>query len=132
MGLFTRKIKFISAVCPNCKGNLELDANLETAFCQYCGAQCIVQNAPKKQRKQTKLEIVLDFVERQQTLRRKDKQEELRKRELLEEQQERERKAEEQKQREFLKKYWWVYALVIAGIFTLCIVMAILEEQGII
>ena len=130
MGLF-KKIKFISAVCPNCKGNLELDANLETAFCQYCGAQCIVENAPKKQRKQTKLEIVLDFVERQQSLRRKDKQDEQRKREYAIEKRERERKAEEERQRKLLKKYWWVYTLIFVGVITLCIVMSILEKQGI-
>ena len=44
MGLFKKQVKFISAICPECKGHLELDGNLERAFCQYCGAQCIVEN----------------------------------------------------------------------------------------
>ena len=48
MGIFKKRIKFVSAICPECKGHLELDSNLKTAFCQYCGAQCIVENAPKK------------------------------------------------------------------------------------
>lgn len=102
MNLFKKQVKFISAICPECKGHLELDANLETAFCQYCGAQCIVENAPKKQTKQTKLETVLDFVERQQALRRQDKQE--RQRRLDE---------EERKRTEHLKKFWWIYALIL-------------------
>ena len=48
MSIFKRKIEFVSAICPECGGNLELDATLETAYCQYCGAMCIVKNAQKK------------------------------------------------------------------------------------
>lgn len=107
MSLFKKQLKFVSAICPECKGHLELDANLETAFCQYCGAQCIVENAPKKQKKQTKLEAVLDFFERQQALRRQDKQE--RQRRIDE---------EERKRTEHLKKFWWIYVLIF--ISTLC------------
>lgn len=117
MGIFNKKMKFMAAICPECKGNLELDANLETAFCQYCGAQCIVENGRKKQRKQTKLEIVLDFFERQQSLKRQDKAEKRRKEQ--EEQQERKRE---------LRKNWWIYALLIVGLFTLCIIMTLLEK----
>ena len=110
MNLFKKQVKFVSAICPECKGHLELDANLETAFCQYCGAQCIVENAPKKQKKQTKLETVLDFFERQQALRRQDKQE--RQRRIDE---------EERKRIEHLKKFWWIYGLIF--IFTLGFLM---------
>ncbi len=78
MSLFKKPIKFISAVCPKCNGNLEIDPHLERAFCQYCGAQCIIENAPKSQRKQNKLETVLDFFERQQSLHRQDKKEQQR------------------------------------------------------
>ncbi len=121
MGLFTKQVKFVSAICPECKGHLELDANLETAFCQYCGAQCIVEDAPKREKKQSKLETVLDFVERQQALRRQDKREKQRR---IDE--------EERKNNEFLKKYWWIYALIGFVFFAFIITMAILENQGLI
>ena len=117
MSLFKKQIKFISAICPECKGHLELDANLETAFCQYCGAQCIVENAPKKAKKQEKLEIVLDFFERQQTLRRQDKQE--RQRRIDE---------EERKRKEHLKKFGWLYGLVGFIVYSVLIIMALLAN----
>lgn len=121
MGLFKKEVKFISATCPVCKGNLQLDANLETAFCQYCGAQCIIENAPKKEKKQSELEIVLDFYERQQFIRRQEKQEKQRKIEV-----------EEKEQKEHLKKYGWIYILAAVGLFVLIFIMAILENQGIV
>ena len=120
MGIFKRKIKFISATCPKCQGNLELDANLETAFCQYCGAQCIVENARRKEKKQTGLETIISFVERQQDLRRQDKREKQRREE-----------EEERKNREELKRTWWIYALVMLGIFALIALMGVLEKYGI-
>lgn len=121
MNLFSKKVKFISAICPECNGHLELDSNLETAFCQYCGAQCIVENAPKKARKQGNLEMILGFWERQQALRRQDKQEKQR------------RVAEdEEKKKAHIKKYWWVYALIGVAFFAFVVTMAILENQGII
>ena len=96
---------------------MELDSNLETAFCQYCGAQCIVANAPKKAKKQSRLETVLGFVERQQALRRQDKQEKQRK---IEE--------EERREKEHLKKYWWAYALAGIAPFLIILIMAIFEK----
>ena len=120
MSMDDKEIKFVSAICPRCKGNLRLDSNLETAFCQYCGAQCIVENVQKKMKKESKLEIVLDFVERQQALYNQDKREQ------------RQKQAEaERKQTEKLRKSWWIYALIFVGLFTLLIVMGILEKQGI-
>ena len=121
MSIFKRKTKFVAAICPECKGHLELDSNLQTAFCQYCGAQCIVENAPKKEKKQTKLETVLDFFERQQNLHRQDKQE-------------RQRRIEEEKRKEeeHLKKYWIVYVLILFSIFALLFTFAFLEKQSII
>ena len=121
MGIFKKQVKFISAICPECKGHLELDSNLETAFCQYCGAQCIVENAPKKEKKQGKLETVLDFFERQQALHRQDKKE--RQRRIDE---------EERIKKEHLKKYWWIYVLIGVLFFGFIFTMAILENQGII
>ena len=113
MNIFKKQIKFVAAVCPNCKGNLQLDANLETAFCQYCGAQCIVENTRKKHKKQNALELLLDFIERQQDLRRQDKRE-------------RERKIEEQaqQQNQHLKKYGWIYALTAITTFVLLFIIA--------
>ncbi|MBQ7369017.1 MAG: hypothetical protein IJW60_04870 [Clostridia bacterium] len=115
MGLFNKKPKYLAAICPECKGHLELDANLETAFCQYCGAQCIVENVRKKTKKVSKLEIVLDFIERQQALKRQDRAE----RRRQEKEQEQERKNE-------LKRTWWIYALVFGGIFTVSLLIALL------
>ncbi len=120
MSIDDKEIKFVSAVCPRCKGNLRLDSNLETAFCQYCGTQCIVENAQKKAKKESKLEIVLDFVERQQALYSQDKREQRRK-----------QAEEERKQTEKLRKSWWKYALVFIGLFALLILIGILEKQGI-
>lgn len=117
MSIFRKQIKFVSAICPNCKGNLELDTNLERAYCQYCGAQCIVENAPKKEKKQDKLETVLDFFERQQSLHRQDKKERQRR---IEE--------KERKNTEALKKYWWIYALILVALFGFICIMAILEK----
>ena len=119
MSFFKKSIKFISAICPECKGHLELDSNLKTAFCQYCGAQCIVENAPKKENEGGKLETVLNFIERQQALRRQDKQELLRKTEK-----------EEQKRNDHLKKYWWIYTLICIVFFAFILIMAALENQG--
>ena len=121
MGLFRKQIKFVSAICPECNGHLELDSNLETAFCQYCGAQCIVENAPKRQKKQGKLETVLGFWERQQALRRQDKQEKQRR---IEEQ--------EREKKEHIKKYWWAYAIFMVVLFAFIMTMSILEGQGIV
>ena len=121
MGLFKKKINFVSAKCPECNGNLELDTEFKVAFCNRCGAQCIVENAPRVKEKTSKLSKVLDFMERQQSIRRQDKKE-------------RERKAEEkEKKREnIIKKYWWIYAVILASLFALVITMAILENQGIV
>lgn len=121
MNLFNKQIQFVSAICPKCKGHLELDSNLETAFCQYCGAQCIVKNAPKKEKNQGKLETVLNFLERQQSLIRQDKYE--RQRQIDE---------EEKQKKESLKKHWRIYALIMIIFFSFIFTMAILENQGII
>lgn len=74
MGLFKRKPKFIAAVCPQCGGNLEMDAQLQTAYCTKCGAHCLVEDVQiRKPRKETPLQTVVGFVERQADLNRKDK-----------------------------------------------------------
>ena len=121
MSMFKKQVNFVSAICPECRGHLELDSNLETAFCQYCGTQCIVENAPKKEKKQGKLETVLDFYERQQALRRQDKRE--RQRQIDE---------EERIRQEHLRKYRWVYILIGITLFGFIFTMAILEHQGVV
>ncbi len=120
MGIFNKKVKFVSAICPECKGRLELDSNFETAFCRHCGAQFIMKNAPKKRTRQSKLETMVDFIERQQALRRQDKQERQRK---IDE--------EELKTKEHLKKYWWIYTLIGVATFGFIFTMAILESLGV-
>ena len=113
MNIFKKQVKFVSAICPKCNGSLELDADLETAFCQYCGTQCIVENAPKKKTKQSNLETIVGFLERRQNLRRQDRREKQRK---LEE--------EERQQKEHLKKYWWIYVLCFVAYMTIMIILA--------
>ena len=113
MGIFSKKIKFVSAICPECNGHLALDARLETAFCQYCGAQCIIEHAPKKSKRHGKLELVLDFVERQQALRRSDRQEK-----------EKLKREEKEKERETPKKNLWILAIVFGVIFAFTMIMA--------
>ena len=121
MSVFKKKINFTSAICPKCNGHLTLNSNMETAFCQQCGAQCIVTNAQKKAKKQGKLETILGFIERQQALHRQDKREKQRK---IEE--------EERRQKEHVKRFWWAYALIGLAVTAFFIVMSILEKQGII
>ena len=113
MGIFSKKIKFVSAICPECNGHLALDARLETAFCQYCGAQCIIEHAPKKSKRHGKLELVLDFVERQQALHRSDRREK-----------EKIKREEKEKEREHEKKNMWIAVLVFGIIIVFSMIMA--------
>jgi hypothetical protein len=80
-----------------------------------------VENAPSKKPKQNNLERVLDFVERQQSLRRQDRQE-----------RERRKREEEIKRKEELKKTWWIYLAIMVGFIALGLVMAILGSKGIV
>ena len=119
MGIFKKQIKFISAICPECKGNLKLDPNLETAYRSKCGAQIIVQNA-QKPKKQGKLEIVFDFVERQQARRKQEKEEKQQKEENERERIEAKRAERNRKISENIKAHWWKYLLIGLGLFVLC------------
>ncbi len=132
MKIFQKQIKFVSAICPKCNGNLQLDTNLERAFCQYCGAQCIVENASKSKRNKSKLEIVLDFVERQQaSLKREELEREKRaekKKRLRREEKERKREIRRQNGESFFRKNW----KMITGIGIAIIVLSIvLKKLGI-
>lgn len=76
MKLFKKEPKFIIAQCPKCEGALELDTNYETAYCTNCGMHYIVQNVDKKKReKRRNFEMVMEFLERERHLKRKDKAE---------------------------------------------------------
>ena len=121
MSIFKKQIKFVSATCPECNGHLQLDTNLKTAYCQYCGAQCIVENVHKKEHKEGNLEIMINFFERQQLLHHKIKNERFFR-----------KKEEERRRIEYLKKFWWAYLLGFFGFFALLVTMIILESNGII
>ena len=128
MGLFKRKPKFIAAVCPQCGGNLEMDADLQTAYCTKCGAHCLIEDVQiRKPKKETPLQTVVGFVERQSDLNRKD-------RAARRQQREEERIAKRQQQeeeREEKAKYSKVAAIVggifLAALMIFAFVMAILE-----
>ena len=122
MGIF-KQVKFISAVCPECKGNLRLDPNLETAFCSKCGAQIIVRNA-KEKKKQGALEMVLNFVERQQTIRKQEKKDQLQKEEEERKKREEERAERKCRRKENFKRNWWKYLLIGVGVYILCVVLS--------
>ena len=38
-------MEFVSAKCPNCAGELQLDAARDNAFCQYCGSKILTKAA---------------------------------------------------------------------------------------
>ncbi len=117
MGLFRKKINFVSAICPNCKGNLKLDTKLERAICQHCGAESIIENTPKQQKQQGRLELVLDFIERQQEVRRQDKKErQIKKEELKKEQEKQERRTT------------WIAVLLLGVTLVVCGLMALLNN----
>jgi DNA-directed RNA polymerase subunit RPC12/RpoP len=108
--------KMMPAICPQCGGQVEVDAQRENAFCLYCGMKFIVEKAIHTYHVQhatvehvesininnTK-ESLFSFLIYQQ--KRKDEKE-------------KEKKEEERKQKEesdkFIKKYWWVYLLIMS------------------
>ena len=49
MGIFNKKVKFVSAICPECKGRLELDSNFETAFVGIVAHNSLCKMPPKKE-----------------------------------------------------------------------------------
>jgi DNA-directed RNA polymerase subunit RPC12/RpoP len=73
MKFFYKDPKFILVECRKCGGPLELDTNYETAHCTICGMQYLVQNVDKKKRiKRTRFEMVMDYVEKERDLKRRD------------------------------------------------------------
>ena len=43
-------MNFVAAKCPNCGAEIQVDKNLETAFCSYCGSKMLVQDAVNRVR----------------------------------------------------------------------------------
>ncbi len=39
------RIKLVPAICPQCGGTLEVDPGQDTAVCQFCGSQVIIEKA---------------------------------------------------------------------------------------
>ena len=114
MNLFKKKISFVSAVCPKCGENLELDTSLELAYCQYCGAQCIVENAPSRSDKPA-IDKIISFVERQHEIKKKEKIEK-----------ERKISEEQQRNREWLRNYWWVLVLFFGALIIFSVITTLL------
>ena len=44
----TKKGNFVPAICPQCNASLDLNSDLETAFCTYCGTSLIVKDVIQK------------------------------------------------------------------------------------
>ena len=101
--------------CENC-GMRAYEQKNGVYVCKYC--QTVYEEEPKSE---SALQTILRFTERQMDKRREEKVARRKRQE-----------AEENKQRELIRKYWWVYVLFVAGLIALSIVMAILEKQGII
>ena len=124
------------AICTQCGGQVEVDAQREKAFCTYCGMQFIVekaintyniqhapfehvdsiniQHAPLEHVdsiniiKTGAVESVLSFVKDQQT--RYD--------------------GEIEKSNKFTKKYWWVYLLGLLFIFGSLLILVEVENRN--
>lgn len=118
MNIFkNKKVDFIPAICPNCKCNLEIDSNFEVAYCNTCGLRCIISDRLNKKQKQTNLDKVISFVERQQNIKRETKRQEEIKQEKLDEE-----------NKLFWKKYGWLLIVFLIVLFIFIFIMAILEN----
>lgn len=74
MKIFSKEPKFMTCECIKCGGPIEMDANYETAYCERCRMTYVVRNVDKKKRrKRSRFEMVMDFIERERDLKRKDK-----------------------------------------------------------
>lgn len=43
-----KKVTLVPAKCPQCGADIDVDKNLETAFCSYCGTKIIIKDVVKK------------------------------------------------------------------------------------
>lgn len=49
-------MKLYRLKCPHCGGNLEIEEDLETFFCKYCGAKIIMDRISKSQMRVREME----------------------------------------------------------------------------
>lgn len=49
-------MKLYSLKCPHCGGNLEIEEDLETFFCKYCGAKIVMDRISKSQMRVREME----------------------------------------------------------------------------
>ena len=128
-----KNTKMMPAICTQCGGQVMVDAQRETTFCQYCGTQLIVEKAINTYNvqhatvehvdsinifKTSAVESVLNFVKDQQ--QRIDEEKKAKKEE--------ERKEKEESEKSF-KKYWWIYLLMVLIPLVLLNFMSSEEEK---
>ncbi|MCX6083300.1 MAG: hypothetical protein NTW32_27545 [Chloroflexi bacterium] len=106
--------------CTHCGGPVGMDAQRANHICQYCGSQIIVERE-----KISPVESVLGFVKDQQKRIDDIKKEKLENERKAREKAEKEREEAEKS----LKKYWWVYVLVMLIIFGYSKVMEMQQTQ---
>jgi hypothetical protein len=127
--------KLVPAICTQCGGQVEVDAQLEAAVCRYCGVPFIVEKAINTYNIQhatiehvdsinivttNPVESVLNFVKDQQKrnddIKREKEEQDRKERERIDaikrEEEEQQKKAKEESDKSF-KKYWWAYLLAI-------------------
>lgn len=109
--------------CSACGTMVVFEERATKVFCQNCGTQCLGAE-PKK----GNLELVLDFVERQQDKRRQEKEEQRKREEEKQREEEERKRAEEEKRREGFKKNWWIYLLVFVGLLAFTLIMSYFEK----
>ena len=106
-----KKTTVTKIACAHCGAPLTPVPFEDYAECPYCGNKCLLEK-----RKAGAVASVIGFVEKQQRTRFALKEAE------------RKRQEEElEKSREQFRKYWWVYALIVAGIIAFFAIMATTE-----
>ncbi len=128
-----KNTKMMPAICTQCGGQVEVDAQRENAICQYCGMQFIVEKAINTYNvqhatvghvgsitinKTSAVESMLSFV--------KDQQKRIDEEKIEKKEEERKEREEDEKH---LKKYWWIYLLVVLICFVGLEFMSLEEKK---
>ncbi len=129
-----KNTKMMPAICTQCGGKVEVDAQRENAICQYCGMQFIVEKAINTYNvqhakvghvdsitinKTSAVESVLSFV--------KDQQKRIDEEKIEKKEEERKKREESDK---FFKKYWWILLLVMFISFVWLNFMSLEEKKN--